>query len=115
MRRRNQRVCFLEIRRLKEIASHLWSTENNEAEHKEAFEDMSWLHDYRVIRDYDNIIDLDSRIEMIYEELLKLKSMNLSEWFKDNDDRFKYNYNLYKNIVNNSSNIHTILTKWVLN
>jgi hypothetical protein len=64
---------------------------------------------------YDSIIDLDSRIEMIYKELLKLKSMNLSEWFKDNDNRFKYNYNLYKNIVNNSSNIHTILTKWVLN
>jgi hypothetical protein len=64
---------------------------------------------------YDTIIDLDNRIEMIYNELLKLKSMNLLEWFKDNDNRFKYNYNLYKNIVNNSSNIHTILTKWILN
>lgn len=64
---------------------------------------------------YDSIIDLDGRIEMIYNELLKLKSINLSEWFKDNDNRFKYNYNLYKNIVNNSSNIHTILAKWILN
>lgn len=70
---------------------------------------------------FDDIIDhsydfenrIDNRTDMILNQLINLSKIDLNEFFIKNEDRFKYNYNIYKEIVRNCNTLPKDLQNWI--
>jgi hypothetical protein len=63
---------------------------------------------------YDEIDDLDLRIDLIYQELTKIQNLNFTKIFKQIKDRLHANYMVYSTMINNINTIEHKLKEWIL-
>lgn len=64
---------------------------------------------------YDEIDDLDLKVNLIYTELNKLIKYDLSKLFLKLDSRLLHNFNIFKELLTHINDTDTKLKKWILN
>jgi len=62
---------------------------------------------------YDSEIYLHKRTDMILNELIKLSKINLTQFFIENESRFKRNYDIYLDIVKDSNTLPIDVQNWI--
>jgi hypothetical protein len=66
---------------------------------------------------YDDMNDLDTKVQFIYDSLVKLKEIDMNELFEREDiqKRLRNNYDRYINLIDDHTNIREYLTEWIFN
>jgi hypothetical protein len=66
---------------------------------------------------YDDMNDLDTKVQFIYDSLVKLKEIDMNELFerKDIQKRLRNNYDRYIKLIDDHKNIREYLTEWIFN
>jgi hypothetical protein len=64
---------------------------------------------------YDEIDDLDLKVNLIYAELNKIIKYDLKELFLKLNSRLLHNFNLFKELLTHINDTDTKLKKWILN
>lgn len=72
------------------------------------------LFDDYIDHSYDNVTDIDLKIDLIYNEIIKLSNLNLPMIFKNEEHRFLHNYKQYENMIKTADIIEHKLKTWVL-
>jgi hypothetical protein len=73
------------------------------------------LFDDIINHSYDKETNLDIRCEMILEQLLNIKTIDLRKYFEINENRLLYNFNIYHQMTAEIENVHNILHSWIIN
>jgi hypothetical protein len=64
---------------------------------------------------YDEIDDLDLKVNLIYDELSKIIKYDLKELFLKLNSRLLHNFNLFREMITHINDTDIKLKKWILN